>query len=360
MADFEGSSPSADSGASSDTSSAGADTSQDVGAASSQESADAGHAPGVGDDSTLAGQFPAPTEPGELPPSEFVFAGRKFPSQAKAEEWAKSQLGRVPDLQRKTAQYEQQLAQAQQQMEAMQQLLLRTSQQGGQGGPPQTPGAPAKPKSFAESLATGGENSPLAFIASLAEEKGIAHALYAFAEQQEQFLNERISEAVEQNVQPIQRREQFTQALNSVVGAARHLASTYPELDESNTSPEAQQAQQEILAIWKTLPPELQINDPARAWKLSVMEYREQHGTPIFATPPGTSGSPSARAALASEAGVAAETSSPLEGQTALRQRPGAQTAPLSAEDAFEQDILSADNSFVKSKDGKPLWRRVS
>lgn len=357
MSEFEGSAPSASEGAAADTASSetqdAASTTEGLGAAHA-ESADAGLAPGVGDDSFGAGEVAAPTSA----PSEFVFAGRKFASQQKAEEWAKSLGGRVPDLQRKTAQYEQEMARARQDMEAMQALILRLSQQGGQGQGPQVAQSPAKPRSFAESLAEGGENSPLAFIASLAEEKGIAHALYAFAEQQENFVNERIDRALEERVQPLQRRDEFQQRMNAVTGAARKLAHTFPELDESNSSPEAKEAQDEIVAIWKTYPPELQLNDPERAWKLAVMEYRDAHGTPQFATPPGTSGSPSARAAMASEAGFAGAASTPIEGTGTPRPRPNG--APVSPEDAFEAEILGAEDQYAKNLDGKSLgWRRV-
>jgi hypothetical protein len=243
----------------------------------------------------------------------------------------------------------------------MQQLVMRLSQQGGQGQGQQPQGQPQGPKSFAESLAAGGENSPLAFIAQLAEEKGIAHALYAYAEQQEQYLNSKIEQAVQENVQPLQRREQFQQAMSSVTGAARKLAPYYPELDESSQSPEALEAQQEILGIWKTLPPEVQIGDPETAWEVAVMRYRRANGTPTFATPPGTSGSPSARAALASEGALAGAVSSPIEGTGTPRPRPSGQPGQMSAEDAFEADILGAESSFAKSLDGKNLgWRRVS
>jgi hypothetical protein len=358
MSEFEGSAPSGEGSAADAPGSTGAEaTSQDVGAVGAA-SADSGNAPGIGGDVTVGDPAQAPVAPAAVP-AGFEFGGRRFESQKKAEDFFRSQIGRLPETQRKIAEMERSLAERNAAFEALQRALAQQAAGGQeQGRAGQSPATPQGPKPFAERLAEGGPNSQLAFIAQLAEEKGIAHALYVFAEQQDAYMNERVQSAIEENVAPLQQQSQFQQAMGSVVGAARGLAQQYPELDEHNNAPEAVEARQEIVARWKTLPRELQLQDPERAWRLAVMEFREANGTPIFAAQPGTSGSPSARAVAASEQAFGQAAASPVDGVGVPRPRPSGTTP--SAEDDFESDILSADDRYAKTLDGKSLgWRRV-
>lgn len=357
MSEFEGSAPSAGSDASGESS--GADVASTIStdeSAVSTESPAAGVAPGT-EDSALApqGQEAPPTAAGG-----FVFGGRQFRDQRHAEEYFKSQVGRIPETQRKIALQEKHLAEMQARMEALQNALVAYQPAGGSGqGGPGPQAQPAAPQGFADELVKSGD---LQFISELAEEKGLAHAIYALADKFDQRIQTTLSDRTERMIQerlsPIERRAEFTDRMNQNLSSIRQLAQTFPELDESNKSPEAQEAQQEILEIWKTYPPDLQFGNPQRAWRLAVMEYRDTHGIPSFATHPGTSGSPSARAALAAEASLGAPT--PLDGSQGARQKPATGPNPLSPEEAFEQEIMGADSRYAKSQDGHVLWKRVS
>lgn len=356
MSEFEGSAPSAGDASTESSTSDAASTVSTGESAVSTESAEAGFAPSPTDSApALEGQETSPQAPGG-----FVFGGRQFRDQKHAEEYFRSQVGRVPETQRKLAMQEKSLAEMQARMEALQNALVTYQQAGGigQGGPGQQ-AQPATPQGFADELVKSGD---LQFISELAEEKGLAHAIYALADRFDQRIQHTLADRTEQMIaerlMPIERRAEFTDRMNQNLSSIRQLAQAYPELDENNKSPEAQEAQQEILEIWKSLPQDLQFGNPQRAWRLAVMEYRETHGIPSFAANPGTSGSPSARAALAAEASLGAPT--PLDGSQGARQKPATGPNPLSPEEAFEQEIMGADSAYAKSQDGNVLWRRVS
>ena len=214
---------------------------------------------------------------------------------------------------------------------------------------------PAGSKPFVERF----RDEELPFLMSLLQdpENGAQKFTYALAEimgNEMQSLEQRI---VEQHFQPFVRQAQFREHESRALGAARNLGSEFPEFDNGNQAPEAVEAQQAFVSTLKQFPPEWTVANPEMAMLATALLTRYQHGTPIFAQAPGTSGSPSARAALAAEAGM--ETPGPIDGSSA-RPRPAA-PQPRTAEDQFEADIIGADDKLARNLEGKPLgWRRVS
>jgi len=321
--------------------------SEGAGAAQSA-SGDSGVAPGAAVDAAPAADVQPPA------PSEFVFGGRRFTTQKQAEDFFRSQIGRVPEMQRKTAEQDRQIAELSSTVQALQRALSvgpgAAGQEPGQARGVQTP---AGPKPFAERLVESGD---LQFITQLAEEKGLGHAIYALADLMGSEINSVREQIRTEEIQPIVRQSQFREVEGRALGVARSLGGEFPELDHANQAPEAVEAQQAFVSTLKQFPPEFVAANPELAMLATALVTRYQHGTPIFAQAPGTSGSPSAVAAAAAEAGM--ETPGPIDGSSA-RPRPTA-PQPRTAEDQFEADIIGADNKLARNLEGKPLgWRRA-
>jgi hypothetical protein len=213
-------------------------------------------------------------------------------------------------LEKAKAQYESEL-------QALRGLISQARVPGqGQGSVQADPG---RSRGFADELAQSGE---LQLIQKIAEdpEMGLGHAMYAMAQAFDRRVQGQLEALKAEAIEPIVQRNEKAQAVSKVFGAARQLATAgYPELDDSNHSPEAEEAQAQILEVLKTFPPEFLVQNPDRALRMAVLEYREANGTPVFAQRPGTSGSPSVRAAMAAETpGV-----TPLDGVGTPRPRPG-------------------------------------
>jgi hypothetical protein len=329
-----------------------------AGAAQSSASDETGLAPGpVADAASALG---AQGEPSAPPAGEFVFAGRRWPSAKHAEDYFRSQGGRVPDLQRKTAEQERQIAELSSTVQALQRALSVT--------PPAEPGqgngrgtqTPAGQQPFIERF----RNDDLPFLLDCLRPSaegedpsaGVARFTYGLAEvvgREMESLREQIRQ---EDVAPIVRQHQFREHESRVLNVARGLGGDFPEFDNANQAPEAVQAQQEFVSVLKQFPPDFVVANPDLAMLASALVTRHRHGIPVTATQPGTSGSPSALAALAAEGRQA--TGEPLDG-SASRPRPSP-PQPRSAEDQFEADIISADDKLARNLDGKPLgWTKV-
>lgn len=174
-----------------------------------------------------------------------------------------------------------------------------------------------------------------------------------------ELLDERHSKSVEQvreelNTQFVQAnvRSQQERAIAKTFGVVKNLTKDYPELDDDNQSDEAIQAQTEILRIIEsTFPPEVLAQNPERVLRMAVEEYRRSYGTPVFAQPPGTSGSPSVRAAAAAEA--AGNVAVPIEGSGVPRQRSNGQ--PETAADRWKRENREINERVAKTPSGRPL-----
>lgn len=361
---IEGGTGATDGAAAAATPGAGSGSTGAVGVGEVGASAGAGNAPGVGADAGLgseggegvAAPAAAPAPPPK--PEGYVFAGRRFNDQKHAEDYVKAQLGILPGTQRKLAALERMLDERGAELES-----LRRSggapRVGGQGDD-RSPGVPGEPQGWGKALKDSGD---LELIADIAQQEGGfgPKALYALAtvlgEHSEAEINKLVEERVEGRVSRVEKAREFEQHMNKVRAAIRHLGPIYQEFDESNTSPEAHEARAHIIETWKSYPPEFSLGNPLRALKLAVQEYREEHGTPIFAKTPGSSDSPSAIVAAAAERGAVAD--SVLD--TGARARPRAVGQPASVQEELAQSMGRADAVRAKTSGGFDLGvRRLS
>jgi hypothetical protein len=318
----------------------GADGGSDVDVAS----VDSGHAPAAGDDAGPVGGAP-PATAAAAPAGGFTFAGKAYKDVAAAEAEFKSLGGRVPGLQKTLAERESALAEREAELQRMHRALSLTQAEREQG----KDGKKVEPEpGFADSLLKSGD---LDVIAELAETKGMKSALYTLADALEQRVGALVKRevgTVNETVQGITHQDQVKQTISRVVTAARQLSPDYPELAESE-NPEVQEARQEILAIYKSYPPEFTLHFPGDALRLAVIRYRDTHGTPTWAQPPGSSGSPSAGIVKAAEAAAAAATAPAIDGTAT----PRPQSAPMTRQQALEKDLDDADRSSrIVSADG--------
>lgn len=334
-----------------------------VGGGSEGASAGIGNAPGSGADAGLGpegGEGTAVAAPAAAPaPDGYVFAGRKFRDQKHAEDYTKAQLGILPGTQRKLAALERMIDERNAELES-----LRRSGTGSRGvvqGDDGQRGEPgAQPANWGKALKDSGD---LELVADIAQQEGGFGPKTLFAlstvlgERVEAEIDRRVEDRVEGRIGSIEKQRQFDQHMGKVQAAIRQLGPIYPEFDESNDTPEAEEARLGIIGIWKSFPPEFSLGNPLRALKIAVQEYREEHGTPVFAVAPGSSGSPSARVAAAAERGSAGD--AVLD--TGVRARPRPAGQPLSAQEELAQSLSKADATHVRTSSGFDLGvRRVS
>lgn len=324
-------------------------------------SAGVGNAPGAGADAGLgsegvAGAAEAAPD-GTQVSDGYVFAGRKFRDQKHAEDYVKAQLGILPGTQRKLAALERMIDERSAELESLRRSGV--SARGGVQGDGGQHGEPAgQPANWGKVLKDSGD---LDLISEIAETKGFGAAAYALStvigERVEASIQQQIEQRVEERLNKSDNQRQFEMHMNKVQSAIRQLGQTYAEFDESNTTPEAEEARLGIIEIWKSFPREFSLGNPLRALKVAVQEYREQHGTPVFAIPPGSSGSPSARVAAAAERGSAGD--SVLDTGVRARPRPAAQ--PASAQEELAQSLSKADAVNAKTSSGFNLGvRRIT
>lgn len=326
-----------------DSSAASSDVQTQVGAATD------GNAPVGSEGAAVDGQA---QDSSSVTPAaaEFLFNGRKWRSQQHAEQAIAAQIGRTPQVQRENAMLQQQIAEMQQQMQALR--ALSGGLQGVQGEQGRGQKQDQTPQSLADELAKSGE---LAFIKKLAEdpEVGQEGALYALTQAIEKRMEARQQSLIEQHIQPLLMQRQADQALTRAFGATRQLAQHFPELDESNESPEAEQARAEILELIGQFPPDMLAQKPEFVISSACLLYREMNGIPTFAVPPGSSGSPSAIAAQAAEA---ANQPLDIEGSGTPHPRVGGE-API---DRVRRENRALNSRVARTPSGRPLGFEVS
>jgi len=293
-----------------------------AGGTDSLASAGDGSAPVSGVDA-VGGEV-APGAPQELAsavpaPSKFKFAGREWETQKQAEEAYKANFGR--NWEGKLTAAQQQLAERDAEIQALRRSL--SGGPGGQGqGTQQGPQAPAGPHSFAEKFVKSGD---LEFITGLLNDpdphQGIQKFTVALMDRVDREVNERLEQVRSEEIAPIIRQREFERTMGSAMGVARNLGESFPELDNTNQSAEAVEHQQAFVENLKQFPPEFVAQNPQFAMLATALLTRYQHGTPMIAQAPGTSGSPSARAALASQQALAAATGTPIDGTGTPRPR---------------------------------------
>ena len=159
---------------------------------------------------------------------------------------------------------------------------------------------------------------------------------------------------LEQHIQPMIQNREIEQAMTGVSRSLRELSQAFPELDPSNESEEAQQAQAVILPmIQEFFRPEALAKNPQAVLGLAALAYRESYGMPMIAQPPGSSGAPSAFAAEAAE--VAAGSGLPLEGSGVPRPGNGS-NSPL---DRMRRENRELNSKTVRTPTGRPLFSAV-
>lgn len=339
-----------DSGAVSDSSvtdSTGAANVSGGSGAASLASGDGGSAPAVPGDAAqpVAGQVPASAAAA----SEFLFGGRRWQSQKQAEDAWRSMMARTPTVQREAEELKRTLSQRDAELEALRQALAGRSAGGqppqGQGAQQQGRQAPDASAPFVERLAQDGSLDFLASLLQTGEGEdptlGVKRFTLGLADMISREVEGRVAQVQEQHIAPILRQQKFSEHMGRAMGVARSLASSdFPELDDSNASPEAVEHQQAFMANLKQFPPEFVAANPDFSMLAAALVTRYQNGTPVFAQEPGTSGSPSARAIAASEMALGAAAPNPLGGTGTPRPRPnGAGETP---EDRIRRENAAA------------------
>lgn len=318
-----------------------------AGSTSESVSAGDGNAPVAGVDAGAEGGGDAQAP--QLTAAQFQFLNRQFRDQKHAETALNSELQMVKGLQRQNAELTKAKAQYEARVAALEQMVAgRPAQIPGQGVP-QGPQGPGGPRSGLEAMLSP---ERFHFYQKLSEDPEIGLAGAMFAQQQDlvKAVKEEMETLKSEAIQPIVQRNEQAQAIAKVFGAAKQLAASgYPELDNDNRSPEAEEAQQQILSILQEIPADYLRANPERALRMAVLEYRERNGTPIFAQQPGTSGSPSVRAAMAAEA--AAPGLNPLDGSGTPRPRQGGPETPA---DRIRRENREATVT-LRSEKGRPL-----
>jgi hypothetical protein len=298
--------------------------------------------------------------PGASPAAQaaarFRILNREFNDQKHAETVLGSEITRARTTQRELAEAKKQAELYQAEINALRSMAVRPP--GGAVGQGRSEGQQpsAGPKPFAKELAETGELDVIAKIFS-DPEMGPGHAMYRMAELFDKRQQEQVGQVREEilgQFQQTQVRSQQERAVAKAIGVTKALSADYPELDGNNQSDEAIEAQQGILEIIKALPQgaEWLATDPEEALRYAAERYRRTNGTPMFAQPPGTSGSPSVLAAHAAEKAASAAASVPLDGSGVPRQRPDGQRESYADKIRRENRELSQG---TKSPSGRSL-----
>jgi hypothetical protein len=298
--------------------------------------------------------------PGASPAAQaaarFRILNREFADQKHAETVLGSEITRARTTQRELAEAKKQAELYQAEINALRSMAVRPP--GGAVGQGRSEGQQpsAGPKPFAKELAETGELDVIAKIFS-DPEMGPGHAMYRMAELFDKRQQEQVGQVREEilgQFQQTQVRSQQERAVAKAIGVTKALSADYPELDGNNQSDEAIEAQQGILEIIKALPQgaEWLATDPEEALRYAAERYRRTNGTPMFAQPPGTSGSPSVLAAHAAEKAASAAASVPLDGSGVPRQRPDGQRESYADKIRRENRELSQG---TKSPSGRSL-----
>jgi hypothetical protein len=320
----------------------------------SQVSGGPGNAPGVTGDATVGGP-PADQAPPGQTPAEYLFLNRKFRDQKHAEEILGSEVGKVRGMQRRASELEKAL----QQRDAELDYLRRMVPGPGNGqvqGAAKSPGDSGSP-SFADELANSGA---LELFQQIAQDPqmGMGHAMYAMAQEFDKRYDGRLQDAINQlrseTIDPFIRQTQTQGVIAKGITAARDLAERFPELADygEGTPDEVAEVQQEILSNLEQLPPVWLTQNPRDALLFAVTKYRETHGTPVFATQPGSSGSPSALASAAAERAQHALSAQPMDGSGVPRQRPNGQPETLA-------DRIRRENANLPREATTPSGRKL-
>lgn len=331
---------------------ASAPAGSDAAVAGVSQSADTGNAPGAGADGVAGGGDLAQGQPSAPQTGQYLFRGRTFRDQKHAEEVFGGEVDRVRGVQRQNADLQKQLEAASAELTALRGLLSQGQVPGRMQGAPQAPQNDGVPQSFADKLAKSGD---LQFITQLAEEKGIGHAIYELARLMDQHTQEQINGFRDREIAPFIQNYEIQQGVSQLMGSVKQILPEFPELEaDPEQNPEAAEAQQYVLERVKAFPPEWLTQNGAAAVRMAILEYRHQNGTPTFANPPGSSGSPSSFALAAAEKGGV----TPLNGSGLPPQRPG--NAPETSQERMKRENREINAKTLRTPSGRVLWTPVA
>lgn len=331
---------------------ASAPTGTDAAGVDGSQSAVSGNAPGNGVDGGVGGGDLAQATASASQPGQYLFRGRTFRDQRHAEEVLGGEIDRVRGVQRQNSELQKQVEAANAELNALRGLLSQGQMPGRMQGMPQAPQNDGAPQSFADKLAKSGD---LDFIAQLAEEKGISHAMYEMARLMDQHTQEQIQGFRDQEITPFIRNYEMQQGLSRVMGSVKPVLAEFPELEaDPEQSPEAAEAQQFVLERVKAFPREWLAENGAVAVRQAILEYRHLYGTPNFANPPGSSGSPSAHALAAAERGAV----QPLNGPGVPPQRPGGVVEGV--QERMKRENREINAKTLRTPSGRALWTPVA
>ena len=336
-------------------------------------SAGGGDAPATGGDAqageeAVAGETPAP----ETTSAAFRILNREFRDQKHAEEVLGSEIGAKRGLQRQNADLSKQLERLQAQVDDYQTRLRGDgSSPGGQKSKQE-----ATAERFSEHLVKSGE---LDFYNKLAQnpEIGVAGAILEAMKAQEDWQSKHADqrfEALEQQITQGEVRRSQEATMARAFTATKELIKDFPELDDvgPDASDEAfeerahihqmvmtnlQSTPQAIHPVTGQLVPSGVLwlsENPGDAIRWAVEKYRREYGTPVFAKQPGTSESPSAKAAAAAERKAAAASAEPLDGSGVPRQREG-DKKPKTLAERWREDSQQLKGQEAQTPSGRRL-----
>jgi len=331
--------------------STGSQSASGGGGAASLVSGDSGSAPAVSGDAVASEAGAVPTPPAAA--AKFRFANREWDSQKQAEDAYKASFGR--NWEGKIAEAQKTLAEREAEIQALRSALAgrgNGQEQGVQRGAASS--APDASAPFVERLAKDGSLDFLASLLQTGEGEdptlGVKRFTLGLADVISREVEGRVGQLQEQHIAPILRRQAFNEHMGSAMGVVRSLAGEFPELEDSNASPEAVEHQQAFVENLKQFPPEVVASNPQFAMLAAALVTRYQHGTPVFAQTPGTSGSPSALAVAASEQALGRAAGVPIGGTGTPRPRP-AGTAET------DEDRIRRENAEVSIRLQSPSGR---
>jgi hypothetical protein len=270
-----------------------------------------------------------PADPNAPP---FTFAGKQYVTQAEAENFLRTQTGRVDALTKRTGEYASLTNAWMEYANGLQKQL--DAAKGGQPpaqGNSSTAAAPDSPNAWIDGL-------DWAFYAQLSKENGAEYAGHWLAQQLTERNDKHVEKLLEERFKPIateRRQQEEYQRVSTTfeAAAARTDASGAPLYPELTTADEA--VGQVVFDIWKSLPE--QVRNTERGVVLAIAEYRLQNGGPPRPAA-GTAGgaSPSPSQVLRAQEGAASQV---VNGTGAPRP---ASSAAMSAEARVRQQIRDA------------------
>lgn len=273
--------------------------------------------------------------PAQAPPvpEPFEFAGQRFATRQEAEEKIKQALGRYSSAQSESAKLKverEAIARERDQFRGIAESWDRWHRE--QQGKPKDPSSQQPPQAAGQGDQPWFNDLDFDLFQEVAEEKGLANALYGLVSEMDKHYSQRLEERLTAAIQPFQASteegRQFNQTMD-LFGRYAHAEDAlgnalYPELIDET-------AAADVVRVWRTLKPELALTDDGVQY--AIWKYRQTNGgsAPAVAAPAGQAppaGASGASGVLEHAARAAAASSEVLAGNGSPRPAaPGTQEA---------------------------------